>query len=103
MATDALKRDACCRRGVRLIEIEAVKRPFPPEHVLQKVAMAFELNELKAVPILPSVDPFESELKLLRAMVAQRGGTLVSSRHLGGESHEWKCMMADHATWHAEP
>jgi hypothetical protein len=37
---DAIKREACVRRGIRLIEVEAIKKPYPPEKVLQKVAEA---------------------------------------------------------------
>src|SRR5262249_7770987 len=42
MAHDAIKREACAVRNIRLIEVEAIKRPYPPESVLETVAEAFQ-------------------------------------------------------------
>jgi hypothetical protein len=41
MAHDEIKRVACGANDVRLIEVEFIKTPYPPERVLQKVAEAF--------------------------------------------------------------
>lgn len=100
IATDALKRAACRAHGVRLIEVMALKRPFPPENVLEKVAAAFRLARLNTIPSLPSAELFEAELAALRCLAAERGGTLI---YLGSEPHEWKCSVPEHPFWAAEP
>lgn len=102
-ATDALKRAACHKQGVRLIEVLAVKRPFPPENVLESVAAAFRLAKLKKRPLLPRAELFEAELAGLLDLAKERGGRLVSTRYLGSEPHEWKCDVPEHPSWPAEP
>jgi hypothetical protein len=61
---DAIKRNFCRRRGVRLVEVNAVKRPFPPENVLAKVAEAFQQLGLARTPILRSGDIFSASRRL---------------------------------------
>jgi hypothetical protein len=102
-AHDAIKRRLCSQQGVRLIEIEAIKRPFPPQNVLKKVAEAFRLIGLEQVPLLPLADMFPNELRQLQRLANDRGGSLVSSRYAGNEHHEWKCGNPDHPSWWAQP
>lgn len=102
MAHDAIKRGACDTRGIRLIEVEAIKKPYPLENVLQKVAEAFKRYRIAATPLLPLGDIFVAELKQLRKLARKMGGELISDRylarstsgsvalpniHAGGQSH----------------
>jgi len=98
MEHDGIKREMCARRGVRLIEVEAVKKPFPPEHILEKVAEAFQRYGIGRRPVFPS-DIFSVELEELRELARKRGGELLSDRYLGSEKHEWKCGTAEHPGW----
>src|SRR5262249_41958984 len=66
MAHDAIKREACAIRNIQLIEVEAIKRPYPPENVLEKVAEAFQRYGIAETPRLPPVDIFAAELKHLK-------------------------------------
>jgi hypothetical protein len=101
---DAIKREACEARNVRLIEVEAVNRPHPPENVLEKVAEAFQRYGITDTPRLPSGGLFIRELNELLDLARKKGGRLVSTRYLGGdEPHEWQCGVADHPSWWAEP
>jgi hypothetical protein len=102
-ATDDLKRHACLAHGVRLVEIEAVKKPFPASNVLKKVAEAFRREVFPQVPVLPPVEIFARELEELRRLAQQRGGTLISTTYCGSERHEWHCGNSDHLSWWAEP
>jgi hypothetical protein len=102
-ATDALKRKACRAHGVTLVEVMAVKRPFPPHNLLAGVAAALAAARLEKVPRLPKAELFPAEIAELRTVATDRGGNLVSQRYLGSERHEWKCAVADHPTWFAEP
>jgi hypothetical protein len=102
-ATDALKRAACLANGVTLIEVAAVKRPFPPENVLASVARSLLAAGLNETARLPKAELFGAEVDDLRAIAVDRGGLLVSKRYLGGERHEWKCAVPGHPTWLAEP
>lgn len=102
-ATDALKRAACRGHGVTLVEVVAVKRPFPPQNVLASVAAALGKAGLKTTPRLPKAELFRAELAALQALAVERDGRLVSSRYLGSERHEWKCAVSEHPTWLAEP
>jgi hypothetical protein len=99
--TDSLKRKACLDQGVRLVTIDAIKRPFPGTNVLQKVVEAFARDGILEVPILPKEDVFARELEDLQQFARQRGGTLVSDTYLGGEPHEWHCGEPSHPTWRA--
>jgi len=99
---DAIKREGCAKRGVKLIEVEAVKKPFPPQRVLEKVVDAFQRYGIGRVPVLPS-GVFEVELEELRELAKTRGGELLSGIYLGSERHEWKCRFAEHPSWWAEP
>jgi hypothetical protein len=101
--TDSLKEVACARRGVRLVTIEAIKRPFPPTNVLSKVAEAFQRIGLPQVPVLPTVDVFACELAQLQQLAKQRSGVLVSTTYCGSELHEWHCGKLNHPSWWAEP
>jgi hypothetical protein len=104
MAHDAIKREGCAARSIRLIEVEAIKRPFPPENVLEKVAEAFDKYGITYKPRLPQNEIFGAELKQLRELARRKGGQLLSNRYLGGsERHEWKCAIAKHLSWWAEP
>jgi hypothetical protein len=102
-ATDALKRKACRAHGVALVEVMAVKRPFPPQNLIARVAASLKAVGLDKRPRLPRAELFEAELAEFKRMAAARGGTLVSQRYLGGDPHEWKCAIKDHPTWFAEP
>jgi hypothetical protein len=101
---DAVKRKNCAAKNIRLIEVEAIKKPYPPENVLKKVAEAFQKYGITDKPCLPSTEIFESELNQLRKLARRNGGQLISDRYLGGsERHEWKCDVAEHPSWWAEP
>jgi hypothetical protein len=102
-ATDALKRKACRVHGVTLVEVMAVKRPFPPQNLLAAVATSLTAARIEKVTRLPKDELFHAEIADLRTVAADRGGVLVSQRYLGGERHEWKCAVAAHPTWFAEP
>jgi hypothetical protein len=102
-AHDEIKRTTCATNGVRLIEIDAVKRPYPAGNVLQKVVEAFAKFDVAETPRLPEVEIFAAELEELRALARTKGGHLVSNVYLGGEPHEWKCEVAEHPSWLAEP
>jgi len=103
MEHDAMKREACTARCIRLIEVEATKRPFPPENVLKKVAEAFQKYGVEKPPLLPNIEIFGAELQRLKNLASNMGGRLISDRYLGGEKHEWKCVVPEHPTWLAEP
>ena len=103
MEHDKIKRVACARNGVRLIEVDAIKRPYPAENILQKVVEAFAKFGLTETPRLPESEIFAAELKEIRQLAAQRGGRLISEVYLGAEQHEWKCEVPEHPTWLAEP
>ena len=102
-ATDALKRKACRAHGVTLIEVPTVKRPFPPQNLHASVAASLATAQMDKRPRLPKGELFQAELAELESVAADRGGTLVSERYFGGERHEWKCAVPEHATWLAEP
>jgi hypothetical protein len=102
-AHDALKRAACMRRGIRLIEIQAVKRPFPTENVLNAVRQAFRGYNITEAPVFPSVDIFARELRDLQLLAKQKGGALLSTRYAGSEPHQWCCGNPAHPSWMAEP
>src|SRR5262249_11755323 len=99
---DEIKREACSRNNVRLIEVEAIKRPYPAENVLSKVCQAFEKYGIKEKPFLPPVEIFVLELEELRELAREKGGKLVSVKYLGSEAHEWKCGIPEHPSWWAE-
>ena len=103
IAHDDIKRVACATKGVRLIEVDAIKRPYPAENVLQKVVEAFATFGIVERPQLPEVEILAAELKEIRQLAAKRRGRLVSEVYLGAEQHEWKCEVAEHPTWLAEP
>jgi Probable Zinc-ribbon domain len=101
---DEIKRRACEWRGIKLIEVEATKKPFPPENVLAQVVKAFGKYGRSEIPILPLDNVFAAELEQLRAFAQKKGGRLVSDRYKGGDEQlEWKCGVAAHATWWADP
>lgn len=101
--TDVLKRQACSDHSVQLVEIEAIKRPFPPANVLAKAAEAIQKYGLRQIPILPAVDVFARELEALRQLAREKGGELVSTVYCGSEPHEWRCGKHNHQSWWAEP
>jgi len=103
MGHDAIKREACAVRNIQLIEVDATKRPFPSENVLEKVVEAFQRCGITETPRLPAVEIFPAELKQLRELACKRGGQLLSDRYDGSEKHEWKCGVAEHPSWWAEP
>ena len=103
IAHDDIKRVACAANGVRLIEVDAIKRPYPVENVLQKVGEAFAKFGIMETPRLPEVEIFATELEETRQLAAKRRGRLVSEAYLGAERHEWKCEVPEHPTWLAEP
>jgi hypothetical protein len=100
---DQLKRDACRGQGILLIEVVAVKRPFPTENVWETVRHAFQRYGIGDAPILPTIELFARELRALQRLAKQRGGTLLSTKYAGSEPHEWSCGHTDHAPWWAEP
>lgn len=100
---DAIKRVACTENGVRLIEVGAIKRPYPPENVLQKVVEAFARYGITQTPRLPEREIFAAEIMELRELARQKGGQLLSTKYLGSEAHEWKCKVLEHSSWLAEP
>jgi hypothetical protein len=102
-AHDALKRDACKRRGIRLIDVQAVKRPFPTQNVLEVVTRAFQQHGIIDVPILPQADLFAREFRSLQLFAKQKGGVLLSTAYAGSEPHEWSCGNPEHPPWKAEP
>jgi hypothetical protein len=99
---DQLKRDGCGLRGIRLIEVQAVKRPFPAKNVLAAVRQAFRRYGISDDPVLPAGDIFAREFRDLQRLARQRGGTLLSTTYLGGEPHLWSCGKPGHAPWPAE-
>ena len=102
IAHDEIKRAACAANGIRLIEVEAVKKPHPAENVLKKVAEAFAKLGITKTPRLPQGEIFAAELEELRGLARQRRGQLISNVYLGSEPHEWKCEVPEHPTWLAE-
>lgn len=102
-AHDAIKRQACADAGVRLIEVEAIKRPYPPENVLKKVAEVFLKLGMHETPALPDVEIFPDELRQLQELARKRGGVLVTEQYLGCEVAQWQCGNPDHPSWAAEP
>jgi hypothetical protein len=79
-ATDALKRAACLANGVTLIEVAAVKQPFPPENVLASVARSLVAAGLNETARLPKAELFGAELDDLRAIAVERGNPEVFYR-----------------------
>jgi hypothetical protein len=59
---DIIKRRMCAERGIQLIEVEAIRKPYPPENVLQKVAEALLKYGVAEIPVLPADDIFASDL-----------------------------------------
>jgi hypothetical protein len=104
-ARDVLKREACLKQGVKLVEIEWAKKLFPPSNVLTNVARALSEAGIPNVPIMPEENLFRGELDELQRFAKEEwGGSLVSTVY-GGEDaqHEWHCGNPDHPTWPAEP
>jgi hypothetical protein len=99
--TDEIKRRTCARRGIQLIEVDAIKVPFPSANILSKVEEAFKRYERPEEPILPDRDLFSKELEVLRDLARERGGELLSTAYLGWTPHEWKCAIKEHPSWHA--
>jgi hypothetical protein len=102
IAHDAIKRAACTASGVQLIEVEAIKRPYPATNVLNKVIDAFEKAGITTKPRLPDGEIFAAEIRELQWLACQKGGRLISPAYLGGEPHEWKCKIDEHPSWLAE-
>ena len=102
---DALKREACLKQGVKLVEVEWAKKPFPQSNVLENVARALLEAGIGRKPIMPQGNLFPGELaKLQRFAKEEWGGSLVSTVYSGSETpHEWRCSNPDHPTWRAEP
>jgi hypothetical protein len=100
---DQLKRDACSRGDIQLVEVQAVKRPFPAENVLEAVRQAFQKYGISDAPILPTEDVFARELRELQRLAKEKGGTLLSTTYAGSEPHEWSCGNPEHPSWKAEP
>jgi len=103
MAHDEIKRAACAARSIQLIEVDATKTPYPVENVLEKVAEALRRWGIKETAILPPGNIFAAELRQLSELARKMGGQLVSTKYLGSEKHEWKCGIAEHSSWLAEP
>ncbi|MBV8891632.1 hypothetical protein [Bradyrhizobium sp.] len=99
---DQLKRDACSLRGIRLVEVLAVKRPFPTENVLEAVRRAFLQYGVNDAPIIPTVELFARELQALQRLARERGGRLLSTKYAGSEPHIWSCGKPHHDPWPAE-
>jgi len=102
MAHDELKRQACAKNGVRLIEVRAAKRPFPPENVLAEVAVAFRTLGIDRQPVMPVGELFPDELRQLQELARKRDGTVVSNRYLGSDEVEWHCGNPEHPPWKAD-
>jgi hypothetical protein len=102
-AHDEIKRQACAERGIQLIEVDAIKRPYPPQNVLAKVSEAFTRYHRSETPVLPERNLFDAELEELAALARARGGRLLSEIYLGYEAHEWKCAIKEHPSWHTRP
>ena len=102
MAHDELKRQACAKNDVRLIEVRAAKRPFPPENVLAEVREAFRTHGIDRQPIMPVGELFPNELRQLQELACKRGGSVLSKRYLGSEAVEWHCGNPEHPPWQAD-
>ena len=102
---DVLKRQACLKHGVRLVEIEWAKKPFPPTNVLTNVARALLEAGIPKDPIMPQENLFRGELDELQRFAKEEwGGSLVSTVYGGSDApHEWHCGNPDHPTWMADP
>ncbi len=104
-ARDALKREACQKRGVKLVEIEWAKKPIPPSNILTNVARALLEAGIPKIPTMPEENLFRGELDELQRFAKEKwGGSLISTVY-GGEDapHEWHCGNPDHPTWMADP
>jgi hypothetical protein len=103
-ARDVLKRQACLKHGVRLVEVEWAKKPFSPSNVVTNVGRALLEADIPNVPVMPLADLFRRELEELQLFAKQMGGSLISTAYCGSdEPHEWHCGNLDHPTWMAEP
>jgi hypothetical protein len=101
-AHDRIKRQACADAGVRLIEVEAIKRPYPSENVLKQVTEALVKLGIHETPILPEAEIFPDEMRQLQELAHSRGGFLITKRYQGCEVVEWQCGNPDHPSWVAE-
>ena len=101
---DSLKRQACMKRGVRLVEIDWTKNRFQFSNVLTNVGRALVEAGIPELPLMPVEDPFRAELEELLLFAKQRGGSLISTVYGGvDEPHEWHCGNSDHPRWMANP
>jgi hypothetical protein len=103
--TDKRKRDTCVKNGVQLIEVEAVKQPFPPKNVYGKLVEAFQNARIKKDLVLPPLERmFRREVQALRQIAKERDLELVSTEFLGRSAqYDWWCGDPDHLPWRAEP
>ena len=76
---DILKRQACLKQGVKLIEVEWAKKPFPPSNVLTNVARALSEAGIPDVPTMPEENLFLGELEELQRFAEKEwGGSLTA-------------------------
>jgi hypothetical protein len=103
--TDRLKLDLCAKHGVQLIQVDAVKQPFPPKNVHEKVKEAFQQACIQQDLVLPPIERmFRKELEVLRQIAKERGLELVPTEFLGRDAqYDWWCGDPDHRPWRAEP
>ena len=76
---DILKRQACLKQGVKLVEVEWAKKPFPPSNVLTNVARALSEAGIPNVPTMPEENLFRGELEELQRFAEKEwGGSLTA-------------------------
>ncbi len=102
---DILKRKACMKHGVKLVEIEWAKKPFPQTNVLENVASALLEAGIAKETIMPQENLFPGELEELQRFAKEEwGGSLISTVYGGSSApHVWHCGNPDHPTWRADP
>ncbi len=104
---DEYKRKKCKEQNVRLIEVAYLERVFPLEIWVPTIKELFDKHNLKSIfgEIKIPTDPiFTGELKDLRQLAEEKGGSLLSSEYSGESAlHEWGCSDLEHEPFEMSP
>ena len=101
---DTIKRQICVKKGIKLIEIQYVENPHPPENVLTVVAREIEkIFPNKTIDFNDTVY-FEKNIEELTEIVAKKKGRLISDCYMGYQTKlKVKCCDDSHPIFEITP
>jgi hypothetical protein len=101
---DNEKRELCKNQGIKVVEIEYVENPYPPDNLFGEVERAIHGIAPSVEVILPESDLSIQKLNALREIASSRGGKLLSEVYLGAKTKLlWSCRNPEHPPWKAIP